>query len=116
MTTAICFDFDGTLVEFERDYAEILRDAITEHADYDAAARYPTAFVAAYDEAFYEALKAVEPTPVLAGACAVFEAAGVDGDPAAFARTLRERELRRPSHARTSWRSSTGSGTQGWPS
>ena len=88
MTTAICFDCDGTLLRFERSYGEILTEAFeTElgHVSDD--------LLSAYDEAFFAAFDALEPDPVRQGMAAAVETADTDliegdGDSEALADAL----------------------------
>jgi len=83
MTTAICFDCDGTLLRFERSYGEILTEAFeTElgHVSDD--------LLSAYDEAFFAAFEALEPDPVRRGMAAALDAGDLDGDPEALAEAL----------------------------
>lgn len=66
---AICFDLDGTLLHFDREYRDILRDAVADVLDDPERAD-----LAAYDEAFFDAFERHEPNPVRRG----FEAAVPD--------------------------------------
>jgi putative hydrolase of the HAD superfamily len=63
---ALCFDLDGTLLHVDRDYRDLLRDAVGDVLDDPDAAD-----LAAYDEAFADAFGALDPNPVRRG----FEAA-----------------------------------------
>jgi putative hydrolase of the HAD superfamily len=66
--TVVCFDLDGTLVRFDREYGRILTEAFDQHlADADDAA------VDAYDEAFFAAFEALEADPYHSGVAAVAE-------------------------------------------
>jgi putative hydrolase of the HAD superfamily len=77
MTTAICFDLDGTLCQFDSDYDDLTADVLTEHLGTTT----PDA-VAAYNEAFFAAFEALEPGPYRAGmAAALDHAAGDDAFP-----------------------------------
>lgn len=82
---AICFDLDGTLLEFDRDYRDLLREVVADvlgPADVD---------LASYDEAFFEALDRHDPEPVRRGfASAVPDASDADLD--ALTAALRRRE------------------------
>lgn len=87
MTTAICFDLDGTLVHFDRPYDELLAsvfEAELGHSSPD--------LVAAYDEAFFAAFEACKPEPVRRGMAAVAEADGSDPDLDALVAALRRAE------------------------
>ncbi|WP_225335185.1 HAD family hydrolase [Halomicrobium urmianum] len=91
MTTAVCFDLDGTLVQYERPFPEFARAALSEHLETvsDDAAD-------AYSEAFFDAFEALESDPFEAGMRAVLEAGGTGGDDAdvaAMVEALREREF-----------------------
>lgn len=92
MTTAVCFDLDGTLVEISRPYRSLLKETISAHVDLEATGAGPDVLASVYDEAFFSAMDAFDPAPVEAGARAVFDAAGGTGDPSTFADTLREVE------------------------
>jgi len=95
MTTAVFFDVDGTLVQFDRPYADILR----------AAARRcgvePTdGFVEAYDETFFERFDAFAEHPYRDAAAAALDVVGdapsagrTDCDPAELAAAVVETEF-----------------------
>lgn len=68
MTTAICFDLDGTLLRFERDYADILTEALEAKLDTIHQDALET-----YDQTFFAAFDALEPDPVQRGMAAVTE-------------------------------------------
>ena len=63
---ALCFDLDGTLLHVDREYRDLLRDAVGGVREDPADADF-----AAYDETFFEAFGALDPDPVRRG----FEAA-----------------------------------------
>lgn len=84
---AVHSDLDGTLVTFDRDYAELLATACERALD----GRDP-AVAESYTAAFFDRLRAVEPGPYEAGARAATDRAGVDADPARFVDALREAE------------------------
>ncbi|WP_255151765.1 HAD family hydrolase [Halorarius halobius] len=84
---AVCFDLDGTLLTLSRGYADLLADATQRHAD-----SRDDALVEAYNEAFLEAFRALDPEPYAAGGRAVADRADATVDPAAFADTVRELE------------------------
>ncbi len=91
MTTAVCFDLDGTLVRYERPFPELLDDALTEHLE--AVGDDATDV---YREAFFDAFEALDPDPYEAGMRAVLAADAVGGDDAdapAVVETLRAREF-----------------------
>jgi len=87
MTTAIFFDCDGTLVRFERSYADLLRDVF--EAELGGA---PDRYLGAYDEGFSTAFESLDPNPVRQGMEAVLEEAAEDGDPDAMAAALQAAE------------------------
>ncbi len=87
MMTAIFFDCDGTLVRFERSYADLLRDVFEAELG-DASNRY----LDAYDEGFSAAFESLEPDPVRRGMEAVLEEASQDGDPDAMVASLQAAE------------------------
>lgn len=80
---AICFDLDGTLLHFTRDYRDVLRDAIT-----DVRGDATDADLDAYDEAFFERFTACDPDPVRGAFAAVDGETDVD----ALTDALRRRE------------------------
>ena len=95
MTTAICFDLDGTLVHLTRDYDEVLADVFETHLGEST-----TTLVETYDEAFFAAFEAFEENPYRQGMEEVLAevAEREDGDddpsadPDAMVDTLREAE------------------------
>lgn len=87
MTTAICFDCDGTLLRFERTYGEILTEVFETELGHSSAD-----LLGAYDEAFFAAFEALEPDPVQQGMAAALDAGDVDADPRDLAETLLEVE------------------------
>ena len=87
MTTAIFFDCDGTLVRFERSYADLLRDVF--EAELGGTS---DSLLGAYDEAFTAAFEALEPEPVRRGMEAVVEAANAEGTPDAMVAALQAGE------------------------
>ncbi|WP_226011062.1 HAD family hydrolase [Halomicrobium salinisoli] len=91
MTTAVCFDLDGRLVQYEPPFPEFLGDALTEHVE-----TAPDGLIDAYSEAFFDTFEALEPDPYEAGMRAVLAADGVgghDADASAVVDALREREF-----------------------
>ena len=89
MTTAVCFDLDGTLLRFERDYADVLAAAF--EAELGGAS---AAMLDAYDEAFWTAFDACDPDPVEQGMAAALDAADREGDLGALADALLAAEQR----------------------
>ncbi|MFB6189245.1 MAG: HAD family hydrolase [Halapricum sp.] len=87
MTTAICFDCDGTLLRFEQSYAEVLRAAL----EYELG-EVPDALIETYDEAFFAAFDALEPDPVETAMDAVLAETDAAGDPVDLAAALLEAE------------------------
>ncbi|WP_267641456.1 HAD family hydrolase [Haloarchaeobius amylolyticus] len=88
MSTAVFFDLDGTVVEFTRDYGDVIADALTDHFGHA-----PDDLIETYDEAFYRRFQAVGPEPVLGAMEEVCEEADADADPAALRDSLQEHEL-----------------------
>lgn len=89
--TAVCFDLDGTLVQYEQGFGAILDS--TFEAELDTAT---DAMHEAYDEGFFAAFEACAPEPYHAGMRAALEAEGIetgDGRIDALVATLREREF-----------------------
>lgn len=84
---AIHFDLDGTLVKFDRPYAELLAKTCERVLD-----TRDESVVGAYSSAFFERLRPVEPDPYDAGARAAIHQAGVDASSKRFVETLREVE------------------------
>jgi len=87
MTTAIFFDCDGTLVRFERSYADLLRDVFEAELGDTS-----DSLLGVYDEAFTAAFEALEPKPVRRGMEAVVGAANAEGDPDAMVAALQASE------------------------
>ncbi|WP_226004543.1 HAD family hydrolase [Natrinema salinisoli] len=82
--TAIVFDLDGTLLRTDREYRNLLANAIA-----DVRGEAPEEWLEAYDEAFFDLFSAFKPDPVR-------RAFGrIDGcsDPEAYARALHETEI-----------------------
>ncbi|MFC7234836.1 HAD family hydrolase [Halosegnis marinus] len=84
---AVHFDLDGTLMVFDRPYADLLADACERVLD----TRDP-AVAEAYSTAFFERLRPVEPNPYEVGARAAIDAADADADPERFVAALRDLE------------------------
>lgn len=87
MTTAIFFDCDGTLVRFERSYADLLREVF--QAELGGAS---DRLLGAYDEGFSAAFDSLAPEPVRRGMEAVIEEANADADPATLVAALQAAE------------------------
>ena len=68
MTTAICFDLDGTLVGYDRSF-----DAVTAAALETGLGTAPEALVGRYTDAFLDAFRALEPDPYHAGMAAALK-------------------------------------------
>lgn len=75
MTTAVWFDLDGTLIELERPYAQLLEETFEARLGYSS-----NRLTEAYSERFFAALSAVESEPYLKGMAAALE--GVEDAPA----------------------------------
>ena len=87
---AICFDLDGTLVEFDRPYAEIVADVFETHLDESSPELIET-----YNRSFFDAFGDLVPNPYRDGMAAVLDVLDADepaADPDAMVETLRERE------------------------
>jgi putative hydrolase of the HAD superfamily len=88
MSTAVCFDLDGTVVEFTDPY-----DAILDGTFDTALGHTEPELIETYNQAFYDAFQAFDPDPYLTGARAVCDRADADTSPDALVTTLREREF-----------------------
>lgn len=86
MTTALCFDIDGTLVHRTEPYDAVTRATLADH-DIDAG----DALVATARETFRAAHEAMADDPFERSMRTVIAEAGADGDPSAMVETLRER-------------------------
>jgi putative hydrolase of the HAD superfamily len=83
---AVCFDLDGTLLQFDREYRDLLRSAVADVLDPERAD------LAGYDEAFFDAFERHEPEPVRRGfAAAVPDATDAELD--ALADALLSQEI-----------------------
>ena len=80
---AIFFDLDGTLLDFERGYADLLADAIEA-----AGAKATDDAMETYSDAFYDSFSACDPDPIRSG----FAATDLDADPGTLADALLTRE------------------------
>lgn len=81
-TTAVFFDVDGTLVEFDRSYAAVLEAAA------ESVGLEPTDdLLEAYDETFFDRFSAFAEDPYRDAAAAAIEAVGADADPDAAVHT-----------------------------
>ena len=87
MTTAVFFDCDGTLVRFERSYADLLRDVFD--AELGGA---PDRLLGVYDKGFSAAFESLESAPVRRGMEAVVAEAEGDADPEALVAALQAAE------------------------
>ncbi|WP_254279373.1 HAD family hydrolase [Haloarcula marina] len=86
MTTALCFDLDGTLVHRTEPYDAVTRAALADHGiDAD------DALVSTAQETFWRAHEAMDPDPFGQSMQVVLDETGADGDPEAMVETLRER-------------------------
>jgi len=88
VTTAVWFDLDGTLVELQRPYGQLLEETFETRLGYAS-----DQLVDRYSERFFEALAATEPDPYLRGMEAAVD--GLDDAPAPgrLVAELIEREL-----------------------
>jgi len=81
---ALVFDLDGTLLQYTREYGDLLRTTFQEvSGDVD------TAWLETYNEAFFEEFGACNPGPVQRA----FEETGAPGDAGRFAERLHEAEV-----------------------
>lgn len=81
---AVCFDLDGTLLRFTRDYSTLLADAMR-----DVTGSAPQAALDRYQERFFERFRALEADPVERA----FQDARPDADAAALAEALLATEI-----------------------
>jgi len=89
--TAICFDLDGTLVQYERGFDAILESAFERELD-----TATEAMGDAYGEGFFAAFEDCTAEPYHAGMAAALDAAGIeadDGEIDALVAALREAEF-----------------------
>ncbi|WP_018257090.1 haloacid dehalogenase-like hydrolase [Halomicrobium katesii] len=90
-TTAICFDLDGTLVQYDRSFDEILERAFERQVG-----TATEEMVAAYETGFFDTFEECEPEPYHAGMRAALAEAEIDTDDAdvdALVAALRDEEL-----------------------
>jgi putative hydrolase of the HAD superfamily len=87
--TAVWFDLDGTLCQFERDFDALVRDALVA----SGAVNPPNGAHEAFAERIFAALEACEPDPFERAFEAVVAEVGVDVDPAEAAAAYREIEV-----------------------
>ncbi|MBZ6494902.1 HAD family hydrolase [Natrinema longum] len=82
--TAIVFDLDGTVLHTDREYRDLLANAIA-----DVRGDAPAEWLETYDEAFFELFSACDPDPIRRAF------ARIDGctDPEPYVRALHEREI-----------------------
>lgn len=86
--TAICFDLDGTLVQFTEPFDEIVARTLREQLDEST-----PDLVETYSETFIETFRALEPEPYRRGMEAVLDAtADPETDPDAMVAALQEQE------------------------
>ncbi|MFC7076933.1 HAD family hydrolase [Haloarcula halophila] len=86
MTTAVCFDLDGTLVHRTAPHETVTRAVLADHG-----IEADDAIVTTAQERFRAAQNALEPNPFERSMRAVLDETGRDGDPEAMVETLRER-------------------------
>lgn len=91
MTTAICFDLDGTLLRYERPYDDLLATVFEAELGVEEGDR----LVETADEAFYAAFRDLEPDPVETSMAAVLDAVegDVEAEPAGVAAAVLDAEL-----------------------
>ena len=88
-TTAICFDLDGTLVQYDRPFDEILTAALEREVG-----TATEAMVTAYESGFFDAFEDLAPEPYHAGMHAALAEAGIDdADVDALVDALRDEEF-----------------------
>jgi putative hydrolase of the HAD superfamily len=95
VSTAICFDLDGTLLQYDRSH-----DAVTAATFEDHLGTAPESLVEAYTATFLDAFEALEPDPYRAGMDAALDRARTEGfagagdaSAEALTATRREREV-----------------------
>lgn len=88
MTTAVCFDLDGTLVQLTKPYATLLDETFEARLD-----RADPAWTAHYNERFFEYLEAIDPEPYRQAMIDLCEAFDLSADPTQLTAELREREF-----------------------
>ena len=89
MTTAIFFDVDGTLLQFDRPYEDVLQAVFEERLGHSS-----DAMVERYDEAFFEAFEACEPAPTRQAMAAVVDTLDTEFDVDALVEALQTAEQR----------------------
>jgi len=87
---AVYFDCDGTLVDHDRPYGELVREAARRGGVPDDAR---AAFADAYGPAFFAAFEAFDPAPIRTGAERALDEAGADADAPAVADAIRTLEV-----------------------
>ncbi|MDS0278607.1 HAD family hydrolase [Halomicroarcula sp. S1AR25-4] len=87
MTTALCFDLDGTLVHYTRPYGEVVESTFAAHG-----IALDDGLEAVGRSAYQRAFDALEPDPHRTAMAAVVAEAGIDADPDAMVETLREND------------------------
>lgn len=88
MTTAICFDLDGTLVQLTKPYATLLDETFE-----TCVGRADPAWETHYSERFFEYLEAIEPEPYRKAMIDLCESFDLSADPTRLTAELREREF-----------------------
>ncbi len=81
---AIFFDLDGTLLEFQRGYGDLLADVFR-----TVEGRTRPEWIDSYNQKFFEVLEGCDPEPYRRA----FAATGADADPKALVASLREAEI-----------------------
>ena len=87
-TTAICFDLDGTLVQYDRSFDEILTTAFERELG-----TATEEMVGAYETGFFDAFEGCTPEPYHAGMRAALAEAEIDADADALVAALRAEEF-----------------------
>ncbi|MBV0900322.1 HAD family hydrolase [Haloarcula salina] len=87
MTTALCFDLDGTIVHYPEPYEAVVRETLEAHG-----IAFTSDLESVGEDAFRAAFNALEPDPYRQSMAAVVEAADADADPDAMVETLRRNE------------------------
>ncbi|WP_424002474.1 HAD family hydrolase [Haloarcula salina] len=87
MTTALCFDLDGTVVHYPEPYESVVRETLEAHG-----IAFTSDLESVGEDAFRAAFDALAPDPYRRSMAAVVEAAGADADPDAMVETLRQND------------------------
>lgn len=87
MTTALCFDLDGTVVHYPEPYEAVVRETLEAHG-----IAFTSDLESIGEDAFRTAFDALDPDPHRQSMAAIVEAADAEADPDAMVETLRQNE------------------------